>query len=131
MNGAAAIALCNHASDVDWLLGWLLAQKCNILGVRCDCRSHTADVPRQLTRCLLKGVLFYVPFLGFSFYWSEYIFLTRSWSAAHGLEVWLMMRRASDQVKLKKSYKDIADTALPFWARHMHAMLTCITLCSW
>ena len=28
-----AIILLNHSSDVDWLIGWILAEKVNMLGV--------------------------------------------------------------------------------------------------
>jgi lysophosphatidic acid acyltransferase/lysophosphatidylinositol acyltransferase len=29
----SAIVLANHSSDIDWLLGWVVAHKVNILGV--------------------------------------------------------------------------------------------------
>ncbi len=29
----SSIILANHASDIDWLLGWVVAHKFNILGV--------------------------------------------------------------------------------------------------
>ena len=29
----SAVVLANHGSDIDWLLGWVVAHKLNILGV--------------------------------------------------------------------------------------------------
>jgi lysophosphatidic acid acyltransferase/lysophosphatidylinositol acyltransferase len=81
-----AIALCNHGSDIDWLLGWMVALRAGVLGY---------------TRCLLKEVLSFVPFLGPSFYFSEYIFVSRSWE--------------KDFPRLKKMYSTIANTVLPYW----------------
>ena len=77
----------------------------------------------QFTRCLLKGVLAYVPFLGPSFYFTEYIFLSRNWCVLVQIVFvgfgwccfdFTLMCRNADQVKLKKSYRTIADTALPY-----------------
>ena len=31
-----AVALCNHVSDVDWLIGWMLAHNYDCLGVSLD-----------------------------------------------------------------------------------------------
>jgi lysophosphatidic acid acyltransferase/lysophosphatidylinositol acyltransferase len=48
-----AIALCNHGSDIDWLLGWVAAQKVGVIGVcLCWCVWMSGWV------CL--GVSFYV-----------------------------------------------------------------------
>jgi 1-acyl-sn-glycerol-3-phosphate acyltransferase len=40
-----AVALSTHGSDVDWLLGWLIADKANCLGVRIN------------TDCLISEIL--------------------------------------------------------------------------
>ena len=35
----SSVALCNHRSDIDWLIGWLIADKYNVLGVRLRCAA--------------------------------------------------------------------------------------------
>eukprot|EP00911_Craspedida_sp_UC1_P000559 UC1_evm2s429 len=58
------VLLSNHKSDADWLFGWLMAQHTGCLGG---------------TKCLMKKALSYVPVLGWSWYFLEYIFVARSW----------------------------------------------------
>eukprot|EP00050_Salpingoeca_kvevrii_P012912 m.25622 g.25622 ORF g.25622 m.25622 type:complete len:369 (-) comp4460_c0_seq1:173-1279(-) len=81
-----AAVLCNHGSDVDWLLGWLVAAHYNCLGG---------------TKCLLKKELRYIPVLGWSWWFLEYIFLQRNWE--------------HDRIHLRKSFQRLVDFPLAFW----------------
>lgn len=83
-----AVALCNHHSDVDWVLGWLLAGHTGCLGG---------------AKCLMKKSLSYVPVMGWSWYFLEYIFLARSWD--------------KDRPHLVKAIRRLSDFPFPFWVR--------------
>eukprot|EP01134_Creolimax_fragrantissima_P005157 CFRG5157T1 len=60
------LTLVNHASDIDWLLGWMVAERFGMLGG---------------TKALMKESAKYVPVLGWSWWFSEFIWLKRSWGA--------------------------------------------------
>eukprot|EP00898_Chlorokybus_atmophyticus_P001066 jgi/Chlat1/1960/Chrsp157S02263 len=83
-----AICICNHrqAVDVDWLVGWVVAQHCGCLG---GCKS------------LMKQSSKYLPVLGWSWWFSDTIFLDRAW--------------ATDQRRLVKAYSSLKDFPVPFW----------------
>lgn len=59
-----ALLICNHRSDIDWLIGWVLAQRAGCLGC---------------TMAIMKDVLKYLPVIGWSMWFSEYIFIKRRW----------------------------------------------------
>lgn len=66
---AALLSVCSlppprRRSDLDWLLGWVIASKFGVLGG---------------AKCLLKKQLIFVPVLGWSWWFLEYIFLSRKW----------------------------------------------------
>eukprot|EP00051_Salpingoeca_urceolata_P011238 m.138992 g.138992 ORF g.138992 m.138992 type:complete len:387 (+) comp17045_c0_seq1:112-1272(+) len=81
-----AVAVLNHRSDIDWLLGWFIASNFNVLGG---------------TKCLLKSTLRYLPVLGWSWWFLEYTFLSRSWER--------------DQGRLRKSLGILGDFPGAFW----------------
>ncbi|GAA0161497.1 acyltransferase [Lithospermum erythrorhizon] len=81
-----ALMICNHRSDIDWLVGWVLAQRFGCLG------SGLA---------LIKKEAAYLPVLGWSMWFSDYIFLERSW--------------AKDQNRLKSGLDGLRDFPQPFW----------------
>ena len=54
----------NHKYDIDWLIGWVLCQRVNLLGG---------------AKVVLKDSLKYIPVLGWSWMFSEYIFVKREW----------------------------------------------------
>ncbi|EGD81533.1 hypothetical protein PTSG_02252 [Salpingoeca rosetta] len=58
------VILGNHRSDVDWLFGWVIAQKFGTL---------------EGSKCLMKSSLLRVPGLGLSWWLSDFIFLSRNW----------------------------------------------------
>jgi len=59
-----AIVVLNHKYDIDWLLGWILCQRVNLLAG---------------AKVVSKSALKYIPILGWSFWFAEYIFLKRVW----------------------------------------------------
>ena len=81
-----AICLCNHRSDLDWLLGWLTAEKHGCLGG---------------AKALMKKSARYVPVMGWTWWFAEYIFLARNW--------------ATDQNHLEQSYARYRSFPLVYW----------------
>lgn len=81
-----ALVISNHRSDIDWLVGWVLAQ-------RSGCLGSTLAVMKKSSKLL--------PVIGWSMWFSEYLFLERSW--------------AKDESTLKSGLQRLRDYPLPFW----------------
>ncbi|CAM8930046.1 unnamed protein product [Rhodiola kirilowii] len=81
-----ALLICNHRSDIDWLVGWVLAQRSGCLG------SAIA---------VMKKSLKYLPVIGWSMWFNEYLFLERNW--------------AKDEKTIKIGLQRLRDYPLPFW----------------
>ncbi|CAH9079525.1 unnamed protein product [Cuscuta epithymum] len=81
-----ALVISNHKSDIDWLVGWVLAQ-------RSGCLGSTLAVMKKSSKLL--------PVIGWSMWFSEYLFLERSW--------------AKDESTLKSGLQRLHDYPLPFW----------------
>lgn len=81
-----ALVVSNHRSDIDWLVGWVLAQ-------RAGCLGSTLAVMKSSSKML--------PVIGWSMWFSEYLFLERSW--------------AKDESTLKLGLQRLKDYPLPFW----------------
>ncbi|XP_027090338.1 1-acyl-sn-glycerol-3-phosphate acyltransferase 2-like [Coffea arabica] len=81
-----ALLICNHRSDIDWLVGWVLAQRFGCLGS---------------TLALIKKAALYLPVLGWSMWFNNYIFLERSWT--------------KDEYTLKSGLQGLNDFPQPFW----------------
>ncbi|KAH0874030.1 hypothetical protein HID58_071392, partial [Brassica napus] len=81
-----ALVVCNHRSDIDWLVGWILAQRSGCLG------SALA---------VMKKSSKFLPVIGWSMWFSEYLFLERNW--------------AKDESTLKSGLQRLNDFPRPFW----------------
>ncbi|KAF5937206.1 hypothetical protein HYC85_024712 [Camellia sinensis] len=81
-----ALVIANHRCDIDWLVGWVLAQRAGCLG------SALA---------IMKKSSKYLPVLGWSMWFSDYVFLERSWS--------------KDEETLKSGFQNLKDFPRPFW----------------
>ncbi|CAA0829891.1 1-acyl-sn-glycerol-3-phosphate acyltransferase 2 [Striga hermonthica] len=81
-----ALVVSNHRSDIDWLVGWVLAQ-------RSGCLGSTLAVMKKSSKLL--------PVIGWSMWFSEYLFLERSW--------------AKDESTLKLGLQRLKDFPRPFW----------------
>ena len=81
-----ALVISNHRSDIDWLVGWVLAQRSGCLGS---------------TLAVMKKSSKFLPVIGWSMWFSEYLFLERSW--------------AKDESTLKSGIQRLSDYPLPFW----------------
>ncbi|CAN1354779.1 1-acyl-sn-glycerol-3-phosphate acyltransferase 3 [Linum perenne] len=80
------LLICNHRSDVDWLVGWVLAQRSGCLG------SALAVMKREAK---------WLPIIGWSMWFSDYVFLARNW--------------AKDEITLKSGLERLVDFPMPFW----------------
>ncbi|CAL4066495.1 unnamed protein product [Meganyctiphanes norvegica] len=58
------ILILNHTHDLDWMLGWLLADRTAILGG---------------VKCMVKRAIASVPTFGWAWGFSDYLFLDRNW----------------------------------------------------
>lgn len=81
-----AIVLSNHNSGVDWLIGWVMANRFNCLGG---------------TKALMKNSTKYVPVIGWSWWFLEYIFLNRDYN--------------KDKKMLEHSFAQLRTYSTPFW----------------
>ncbi|XP_075508814.1 1-acyl-sn-glycerol-3-phosphate acyltransferase 2-like [Primulina tabacum] len=81
-----ALVMSNHKSDIDWLVGWVLAQ-------RSGCLGSTLAVMKKSSKLL--------PVIGWSMWFSEYLFLERSW--------------VKDESTLKSGLQRLRDFPRPFW----------------
>ncbi|XP_004513649.1 1-acyl-sn-glycerol-3-phosphate acyltransferase 2-like [Cicer arietinum] len=81
-----ALVISNHKSDIDWLVGWILAERSGCLGS---------------TLAVMKKSSKFLPVIGWSMWFSEYLFLERNW--------------AKDESTLKSGLQQLRDFPLPFW----------------
>ncbi|MFS7903833.1 putative 1-acylglycerol-3-phosphate O-acyltransferase [Helianthus anomalus] len=81
-----ALVIANHKSDIDWLIGWVFAQRSGCLGS---------------TLAVMKKSSKFLPVIGWSMWFSEYLFLERSW--------------AKDESTLKSGLRRLKDYPQPFW----------------
>lgn len=81
-----ALVIANHKSDIDWLIGWVFAQRSGCLGS---------------TLAVMKKSSKFLPVIGWSMWFSEYLFLERSW--------------AKDESTLKSGLQSLKDYPQPFW----------------
>ncbi|XP_030952382.1 1-acyl-sn-glycerol-3-phosphate acyltransferase 2-like isoform X1 [Quercus lobata] len=81
-----ALFICNHRSDIDWLVGWVLAQ-------RLDCLGSTLAIMKKAVKSL--------PVIGWSMWFSGYVFVERNW--------------AKDESTLKSGFRQLEDFPFPFW----------------
>ncbi|XP_024376846.1 1-acyl-sn-glycerol-3-phosphate acyltransferase 2 [Physcomitrium patens] len=81
-----ALLICNHRSDIDWLVGWIIAQRLGCLGG---------------TRAVMKKSTKFLPVIGWSMWFSEYVFLSRDW--------------AKDEKVLKNGYSSLKGFPRTLW----------------
>ncbi|MQL78796.1 hypothetical protein Taro_011215, partial [Colocasia esculenta] len=81
-----ALIISNHRSDIDWLVGWVFSQRSGCLG------SSLA---------VMKKSSKFLPVLGWAMWFSEYLFLERSWD--------------KDQKTLESGLQQLKDYPRPFW----------------
>ncbi|KAI3409345.1 1-acylglycerol-3-phosphate O-acyltransferase [Psidium guajava] len=81
-----ALLICNHRSDIDWLVGWVIAQRAGCLG------SALA---------IMKKEAKFLPVIGWSMWFSDCVFLDRRW--------------AKDEITLKSGFERLSDFPMPFW----------------
>ncbi|CAG7905426.1 unnamed protein product [Brassica rapa] len=81
-----ALVVCNHRSDIDWLVGWILAQ-------RSGCLGSALAVTKKSNK--------FLPVIGWSMWFSEFLFLERNW--------------AKDESTIKSGLQRLKDFPQPFW----------------
>ena len=81
-----AVILMNHHYELDWLFGWMVADRQGILG---NCRVY------------VKKVIKYVPVIGWAWCFSDTLFLARDW--------------AKDQAVLDERLGALLDYPDPVW----------------
>eukprot|EP01061_Rhynchopus_euleeides_P026834 TRINITY_DN43698_c0_g1_i1.p2 TRINITY_DN43698_c0_g1~~TRINITY_DN43698_c0_g1_i1.p2 ORF type:complete len:430 (+),score=159.74 TRINITY_DN43698_c0_g1_i1:52-1290(+) len=58
------MVLGNHYGDIDWIMGWIVAEKIGVVGS---------------TKSYLKKVTRYLPVLGWSWWLCDFVFMDRTW----------------------------------------------------
>nr|ALM22867.1 lysophosphatidic acid acyltransferase 2 [Cuphea viscosissima] len=81
-----ALVIINHMTELDWMVGWVMGQHFGCLG-------SIISVAKKSTK--------FLPVLGWSMWFSEYLYLERSW--------------AKDKSTLKSHIERLIDYPLPFW----------------
>lgn len=76
----------NHAYETDWLFGWFFCEKIGVLG---NCKAYA------------KKVISYIPTIGWSWKFAEFVFLERSFD--------------KDKEIIKKQLNEIFDYPNPVW----------------
>lgn len=80
------LLLMNHTYEIDWLLGWVLCDKVGVLG---NCKAYA------------KKVIQYIPTIGWSWKFAEFVFLERSYD--------------KDKEIIGKQLNEIYDYPDPVW----------------
>lgn len=80
--------LVNHSYDIDWLMGWVLCEKLGVVG---NCKAYA------------KKVIQYVPSIGWSWKFAEFVFLQRSFE--------------KDKEIIERQISEIFDYPDPVWVR--------------
>ena len=86
MSKRSAIVLMNHHIELDWLFGWMVADRSKVLGNG---------------RVFVKKMLKYVPIIGWAWNFSDIAYLERDWN--------------KDQETMTKSVQSLADYPDPVW----------------
>lgn len=81
-----AVIIANHHFELDWLFGWMVADRAQVLGN---------------ARVFVKKVLKYVPVVGWAWNFSDVAFLERNWD--------------KDQEIMTKSIEGLSDYPDPVW----------------
>lgn len=81
-----SVCMVNHSYEIDWLMAWMMAERHGMLGN---------------TKIYGKNILKYVPVIGWTWYFTESIFLKRNWE--------------EDKKILEKSIKELVTFPDPFW----------------
>uniref|UniRef100_K3ZEU9 1-acylglycerol-3-phosphate O-acyltransferase n=1 Tax=Setaria italica TaxID=4555 RepID=K3ZEU9_SETIT len=72
-----ALVISNHRGDIDWLIGWILAQRSGCLGSALPTMKKSSK---------------FLPVIGWSMWFSEYIFLEGSWAKDQNTINWGLQR---------------------------------------
>lgn len=80
------LLLMNHTYEVDWLVGWMFCEKIGVLG---NCKAYA------------KKVIQYIPTIGWSWKFAEFVFLERSFE--------------KDKEIIGNQIKEIMDYPDPVW----------------
>jgi len=86
MGGEHAVILMNHHYELDWLYGWMVADRANILGNG---------------RVYVKKMLQYIPIIGWAWSMSDVVFLERNWE--------------KDKDNLARKLNNLLDFPSPVW----------------
>ncbi|KAL6622747.1 hypothetical protein ACP70R_032626 [Stipagrostis hirtigluma subsp. patula] len=81
-----ALVISNHRGDIDWIIGWILAE-------RSGCLGSALGVMKKSSK--------FLPVIGWSWWFTEYLFLEGSW--------------AKDQDTIKWGLRRLKDFPRPFW----------------
>lgn len=85
------LLLMNHTYEIDWLVGWMFCEKSGVLG---NCKAYA------------KKAIQYIPAVGWSWKFAEFIFLERSYD--------------KDKEIIDKQLNEVFDYPDPVWVSVTH-----------
>ncbi|KAG5897509.1 hypothetical protein JTB14_030007 [Gonioctena quinquepunctata] len=113
-----AYCIMNHSYEVDWLIGWMIAERIRLLG---NCKAYA------------KKIVQYIPVLGWGWKCSEFVFLERNFDkdkdvinkqitelAEHPDPMWLLLFPEGTRFTKKKH-----EAAIEFAQKHNLPQLKC------
>ncbi|XP_052242459.1 1-acyl-sn-glycerol-3-phosphate acyltransferase gamma-like [Dreissena polymorpha] len=80
------VCMVNHTYEIDWLMAWMMAERHGMMGN---------------TKIYGKHMMRYIPIIGWTWYFTESIFLQRNWD--------------EDKKILEKSISELVTYPDPFW----------------
>lgn len=95
------LLMMNHSYEIDWLIGWMFCEKSGVLG---NCKAYA------------KKVIQYIPAVGWSWKFAEFVFLERSYD--------------KDKEIIGRQINEIFDYPDPVWVScrllvlHHHRVIT-------
>lgn len=114
------LLLMNHSYDIDWLIGWMFCEKSGVLG---NCKAYA------------KKVIQYIPVIGWSWKFAEFVFLERSFEKDKEIigrqineifdypdPVWLLLNAEGTRFTEKKheaSVKFAQERGMPVLKHHL------------
>lgn len=88
------LLMMNHSYEIDWLIGWMFCEKSGVLG---NCKAYA------------KKVIQYIPAVGWSWKFAEFVFLERSYD--------------KDKEIIGRQINEIFDYPDPVWVSSFSSVL--------
>lgn len=116
------LLMMNHSYEIDWLIGWMFCEKSGVLG---NCKAYA------------KKVIQYIPAVGWSWKFAEFVFLERSYDKDKEIigrqineifdypdPVWVSIVVFFDKIKHSRFHLSSINTSRAFSVNDMNTIAT-------